>query len=44
MTKTPQVLRLVLWTARQARKIAKHIFVADKGEFYGIADGVPQKD
>ena len=25
-------------------KIAKHIFVADKGEFYDIADGVPQKD
>ncbi len=25
-------------------KIEKHIFVADKGDFYEIADGLPQKD
>ncbi len=24
--------------------IEKHIFVADKGDYYDIADGVPQKD
>ncbi|MGR3616973.1 MAG: GFA family protein [Paracoccaceae bacterium] len=24
--------------------LAKHIFVADKGDFYEIADGVPQQD
>ena len=25
-------------------KIAKHIFVADKGDYYDIADGVPQSE
>ena len=25
-------------------KIQKHIFVADKGDYYDIADGVPQRD
>ena len=24
--------------------LSKHIFVADKGDYYEIADGVPQKD
>jgi hypothetical protein len=24
-------------------KLAVHIFVADKGDYYDIADGVPQK-
>lgn len=25
-------------------KLEKHIFVADKGDYYAIADGVPQKE
>ncbi len=25
-------------------KLAEHIFVADKGDYYDIADGLPQKD
>ena len=25
-------------------RLEKHIFVADKGDYYDIADGVPQKD
>ncbi|WP_299348643.1 GFA family protein [uncultured Shimia sp.] len=25
-------------------KLEKHIFVSDKGDYYDIADGVPQKD
>ena len=25
-------------------KLAKHIFVADKGDYYDIADGLPQSD
>jgi hypothetical protein len=25
-------------------RLTKHIFVADKGDYYEIADGVPQKD
>ena len=25
-------------------KIEKHIFVADKGDYYDIADGLPQRD
>lgn len=25
-------------------RLSKHIFVADKGDYYEIADGVPQKD
>ncbi len=25
-------------------RLQKHIFVADKGDYYDIADGVPQKD
>lgn len=25
-------------------RLSKHIFVADKGDYYDIADGVPQKD
>lgn len=25
-------------------KLSKHIFVADKGDYYDIADGVPQTD
>ncbi len=25
-------------------RLAKHIFVADKGDYYDIADGVPQHD
>ena len=25
-------------------KIEKHIFVADKGDYYGIADGLPQNE
>ena len=25
-------------------KLEKHIFVADKGDYYDIADGLPQKD
>ncbi len=25
-------------------KLKKHIFVADKGDYYDIADGLPQKE
>jgi hypothetical protein len=25
-------------------RLAKHIFVADKGDYYGIADGLPQSE
>jgi len=31
-------------TAPTGLKIEKHIFVRDKGDFYEIADGVPQED
>jgi len=33
-----------LMNAPTQAKLAAHIFVADKGDFYDIADGLPQQD
>ena len=30
--------------APTAMRLEKHIFVADSGDYYDIADGLPQKD